>query len=107
MDPEVKEKLHKKLRNKREQRRNNRQTPPLPSIDTEQDFFKMMENVNKILKTNPQMIQQISNCMSNVLGNKDLMNTITGQLEKEIQDQTLQSSSDCESLEASSKESTQ
>ena len=107
---ETKEKLREKLRKKREARKNN--VPPFPFTgdSTENpDIFKMIENVNKILKTNPQMVQQISKCVSNVMNNKDLMESLAGQLESELKvhDQTLQSNSEGESLVASEKDSTQ
>ena len=51
----------------------------------------MMDRVNKLLKTNPQMIQQISKCVSNVMNNQELMDSLAGQITN--QDQTLESSS--------------
>jgi F0F1-type ATP synthase delta subunit len=100
---ENKEKLRQKLRKKRNQRTNVPKTNIDEDILGEPNILKMMENVNKILKTNPQMVQQISKCVSNVMGNKDLMNSLAGQLEKEItlQDQTLESKSEGEQPEAS------
>ena len=68
----------------------------------------MMDNVNKLLKTNPQMVQQISKCVSSVMNNQGFMESLSGKLEKQIQeDQTLDNNSPGESKDASSKESIQ
>ena len=81
-----KERLKLKLKKKKEQR----SAPKVPSepinpFDGQTDILQMMENVNKILKTNPQMVQQISKCVSNVMNNQDLMNSLAGQLGKEME----------------------
>jgi len=107
---ENKEKLRQKLRKKRNQRTNASEKNTIgEDMLGEPNILKMMENVNKILKTNPQMVQQISKCVSNVMNNKDLMNSLAGQLENQIslQDQTLESKSEGEQPEASGKESKQ
>ena len=107
---ENKEKLRQKLRKKRNQRTNAPEKNTIgEDILGEPNILKMMENVNKILKTNPQMVHQISKCVSNVMNNKDLMNSLAGQLENQIslQDQTLESKSEGEQPEASGKESKQ
>ena len=107
---ENKEKLRQKLRKKRNQRTNAPEKNKInEDILGEPNIIKMMENVNKILKTNPQMVQQISKCVSNVMNNKDLMNSLAGQLENQIniQDQTLESKSEGEHLDASGNESKQ
>ena len=70
--------------------------------DESADIVSMMNKVNKILQKNPQMVQQISKCVSNVMGNKELMESLTSQL-----GQTLPSSSEGESKDADAKESTQ
>jgi len=99
-----KEALREKLRNKRTERKKNVITEPTePVLNENSDIFKMMEHVNKILKSNPQMVEQISKCVSNVMSNKDLMESISSELENQIktdQDQTLESNSDGESSQA-------
>ena len=107
------EKLKEKLRKKRqEKRKNGGNVPPNDIFNGETDIMKMMENVNKILKTNPQMVQQISKAVSSVMNNKDLMESLSGQLETEIKktdqsDQILVNNSEGESKQAESKDSTQ
>jgi hypothetical protein len=106
---ENRQKLKAKLKKKREERK-GAQVPPPDPFNGETDFMSMMDNVNKILRTNPQMVQQISKCVSNVMGNKDLMESLTGQLEKELkvhEDQTFESKSEGEQVAATSNESTQ
>ena len=59
------------------------------------------------------MINQISKCVSNVMNNQDLMDSLAGQLEKTVkidepfQDQTLVNNSLGDSFTALSKESKQ
>jgi hypothetical protein len=99
---ENREKLKAKLRKKKENRSRAAQSMEIPP---ETDIMKMMENVNKILKTNPQMVQQISKCVSNVMNNKELMETLSSQIVQ--QDQTLQSKPGSDDADASPKESIQ
>ena len=99
------EKLKQKIREKRNRR--NTARPSNDPFNGETDIVKMMDRVNTILKSNPQMVQQISKCVSNVMNNQELMETLSGQLEKEITSQTLSSSSEEPNLDASQKDSTQ
>ena len=71
------------------------------SIPQDMDLMSMLENVNKMLKTNPQMLQQINKCVSTVMENKDLMESIKSQV------QTNDINSVAESLDALSNESKQ
>ena len=96
------QKLKSKLRKKKEERLLGASSSPFEENFNagETDIVKMMENVNKILKTNPQMVKQVSKCVSNVMGNKDLMEKLMGQL----QDQTLDNKTVGEQTDASEKE---
>ena len=105
----------KKLREKIKQKRENRTSgtvpvlPELPDqeslLNGELDFVKMMDQVNKILKTNPEMVKQVSKCVSNVMANPDLMKSLVGQVNQEIhEDQTLDSKILAGDLEASLKD---
>ena len=101
---ENKEKLRAKLKAKRERRNGNSSKPSEPLFnESEPDIMKMMGNINKILQQNPKMVQQISKCVSSVLGNKDTMEALTEQIKNELQDQTLDNNNDGEDAEASSK----
>ncbi len=95
---ENKEKLNAKIRAKsarRKPKQKNQQEQGGESLEM------MLENFNKMLKTNPQMVQQISRCVSGFMENKELMESLKQQI------QTNPSSSPVESLEALSKESKQ
>jgi GTP-sensing pleiotropic transcriptional regulator CodY len=106
----------KKLREKIKQKRENRasgsvhEIPSQPGqnenlLNKELDFVKMMDQVNNILKTNPAMVKQVSKCVSNVMGNPELMKSLVGQVEQEIhEDQTFESNKLAEDFEASIKD---
>jgi len=101
---ENREKLRAKLRKKRDSRKNGATPETVDPFNGEMDLMKMMENVNKILKSQPQMVQKISKCVSNVMNNKDLMDSLAKQLETQV---TLESNSEELNREASSNESIQ
>ncbi len=108
---ENKEKLKANLRKKRNAR-SARPSRPTEVPDFDGNILDMMDRVNSILKTNPQMVQQISKAVSSVMNNKDLMESLSGQLETEIKktdqsDQILVNNSEGESKHAESKDSTQ
>ena len=69
-------------------------------LESENGILKMMEHVNKLLKTNPDLVKQVSKCVSNVMNDKTLLDTITGKL----QDQTLDKSDETDESFASSNE---
>ncbi len=93
---ENKEKLNAKIRAKSARRK-----PKQKNQQPGESLEMMLENFNKMLKTNPQMVQQISRCVSGFMENKELMESLKQQI------QTNPSSSPVESLEALSKESKQ
>ena len=94
-------KLKAKIKAKKSQRTNK--NVGLDDISGETDILKMMEHVNKLLKTNPDLVKQVSKCVSNVMNDKTLLDTITGKL----QDQTLDKSDETEEPLASSNKSLQ
>ncbi len=79
---ENKKKLKEKLKEKNDQRTGT--APPIGPFNGESDLVKMMEQVSALLKTNPQMVQQISKCVSGVISNKDLMDQLVGEVSSEI-----------------------
>ena len=106
MDPDARKKLKAKLRKKKEERTQGTKVTLEKLMNSangtggeETDIMKMMENVNRILQSNPQMVQQVSKCVSNVINNKQLMESLAGQL----QDQTLDSNEPSTSVAASEK----
>lgn len=98
-------KLKAKIKAKKSQRTNATTTfNDIPGdLDSENGILKMMEHVNNLLKTNPDLVKQVSKCVSNVMNDKTLLDTITGKL----QDQTLDKSEETEDSLASSNELTQ
>ena len=98
MEETPKEKLQKKLRQK-SSRRNGNKSPPPPSEQPD-DILKMMEQVSQLLKSNPELVKQVSKCVNTVMGDKNLMENLTGK----IQDQVLVNSDEDEDDDASSKE---
>ena len=107
MDKNVSEssvKLKAKIKAKKSQRTSSSTNKSgLDEISGETDILKMMEHVNKLLKTNPELVKQVSKCVSNVMNDKTLLDTITGKL----QDQTFDNSEETEDSLASSNELTQ
>ena len=61
----------------------------------------MMEQVSSILRTNPDLVKQVSKCVSNVMNDKNLMDSISGKLQT---DQTFDNSDTDEEPDAESKE---
>ena len=99
-------KLKAKLKAKKSQRTNGTngtrfEFNGIPGdLESENGILKMMEHVNKLLKTNPDLVKQVSKCVSNVMNDKTLLDTITGKL----QDQTLDKSDETDESFASSNE---
>jgi hypothetical protein len=89
----------------------------VPEDESEKDIFKMLNQVNKMLKENPSMVKKVSKCVNSIFENKDLMSTLTSEigskinlnseLSQIIQDQTLVNKSEGDLVEASEKEDKQ
>ena len=85
MDPErTKKRLQKKLEKRRN--KNNGNSIPEQSTDSTEsvDFMKMLNEVNKMFKTNPNMIQKVSKCVNNIMENKELMETLVSKANLDI-----------------------
>jgi len=93
MDP--KQKLKSKLKKKRDARSG--------TASGELDIMDMLKNVNNILQTNPQMVQQVSKAVESMMSNQQLMDSLKNQL----QHQTRDNNAEGEQPEASGKEITQ
>ena len=99
-----KEKLKAKIKNKKSQRTNCDAGPSTATnfnetFNDETNIIQMMEHVNKLLKTNPELVKQVSKCVTNVMGDKSLLDKI-----KLIQDQTLDKSDETDDSLASTNE---
>ena len=100
----TKNRLRKKLKNK---------NPKKPDQD-EDNLFNMLNQVNKMLKQNPNMVKKVSKCINNIFENKELMSSLVSEIEsnvkEDIQDpesQTLDSKLDGLVNEASIKDPVQ
>ena len=60
--------------------------------DTEEgDIFKMISQVQSVLKKNPALVSKVSNCVNNMLTNSDLMRQLSSQFEQTtVQEPTVQ-----------------
>jgi hypothetical protein len=74
-----KQKLRKKLNKKRAEK-------GLEEVEHVNDdsIFNMINQVNKTLKENPEMVKKISKCINNVFVNKDLMSSLISEVETNI-----------------------
>ena len=90
-----KQKLRKKLNKKHAEK-------GLEEVEHVDDdsIFNMINQVNKTLKENPEMVKKISKCINNVFDNKDLMSSLISEVETNIVN-TPDSDSDTENQEDS------
>ncbi len=95
-----KDKLKQKLKNKKKQRSSKGTDVPQVNSDSP-DILSMMEQVSSILRTNPDLVKQVSKCVSNVMNDKTLMDSITGKLQT---DQTFDTNVSDDEPDAESKE---
>jgi hypothetical protein len=95
-----KEKLKEKLKSKKKQRSLSARKDLSTALKTsnEPDILSMMEQVNSLLRTNPELVKQVSKCVSNVMNDKTLMESLSGK----IKDQTLDTNVEDEEPDASS-----
>ena len=96
----TKERLKKRLKKRNQEN-------GLPSTDKQEDndLLKMLSQVQKMLKTNPELINKVSNCVNNLMGNKELINSLNQEFQnqQESDSQTLVASTSGDIPEAESK----
>ena len=105
----VKERLKKKL-NKKES-----SSTQADECGEKQDtnIFDMLTQVSSILKTNPEMVNKVNECVSKIISNRDLMTKLSTEIKNNIEqdssmdDQILDNKSLTESVEALENESMQ
>jgi len=71
MENKTKNRLKKKL-----QQKNGESSQ---SIEND-GLFNMLNDVNKILKGNPEMVKKVSKCVNDIMSNQNLMESIVKQL---------------------------
>ena len=111
MDPLSKEKLRKKLNKKKEERKKGKPLTESPDL-SEDSLFNMLNDVNKLLKENPNMIKKVSKCVNSIFENKNLMESLVNEIKTNITgtdqvSQTLVNNDVQDSLDADSNESKQ
>ena len=85
METPTKDRLKKKLKKKQIEAGTFQ---PEPEQDV--DIFKMISQVQSILKTNPELVSKVSSCVNSLMTNPEIMQQLSTQIEKtvNIQDQT-------------------
>jgi len=64
-------------------------TPPVSSSVNsnginEDSLFNMLNQVNQMLKQNPDMVKKVSSCVNNIFENKNLMQSLVSEIEENI-----------------------
>ena len=109
-----KEKLQKKLKSKLNAKKGKRinKEPSggssSPDEVNEESLFTMLNQVNQMLKQNPEMIKKVSKCVNSIFENKPLMDSLVNEIQTNVQgDQTFDSNIPAEREEADLNESIQ
>lgn len=99
------DRLKKKLKDKKAQRTGEVPKTGIPQLDNDPDIFNMISQVQSILKNNPEMVAKVSSCVNSLMSNPEIMEKLNSQISNDIQvsSQTLGSSSSGESPDAVSK----
>ena len=79
----TKKRLQKKLKMKKSP--SGDQTGGSSSNDKSDDFMAIMNEVNNMFKTNPEMIKKVSKCVNNIMDNKELMQTLVSKVTNDIE----------------------
>jgi hypothetical protein len=85
---------HDRLKKKINNKKKNRTGKP-PDINDSSDIFNMLNQVNQMLKQNPEMVKKVSKSVNSIFENKALMESIVKEIKVSSPDidQTLASSS--------------
>jgi len=87
METPTKDRLKKKLKKKQIEAGIFQ---PEPEQEQDVDIFKMISQVQSILKTNPELVNKVSSCVNSLMTNPEIMQQLSKQIEKTVnlQDQT-------------------
>ena len=98
------ERLKKRLKKRQEEKTG---IPVLDDKKDDIDIFQMISQVQNLLKTNPGLVNKISGCVNNLMGDQELMKKFTQEIQKNDQkdsdSQTLVTSTSGDNSEAVSK----
>lgn len=78
----TKERLKKRLK-KQKEAKGIKDEPTKPQEDN--DLLKMISQVQKMLKTNPELVNKVSSCVNNLMGNKELINSLNQEFQKQVE----------------------
>ena len=53
--------------------------------ETPPDLFNMLNKVNDILRSNPQMAEKVSKCVTTIMENKEIMGTLSEQIKNTVE----------------------
>ena len=76
-----KSRLHKKINNKKNKRTGKDSSDGKFDEDS---IFTMLNQVNKMLSSNPKMVKNVSKCVNNIFENKSLMESLVSEIENNI-----------------------
>ena len=94
----VRDRLKKKLKKKKAS-----EGVEIPE-DTDGDIFKMISQVQSVLKKNPALVNKVSNCVNSLMTNPELMRQLSSQFEQTpVQETTRDSNCSGVDLQADSK----
>lgn len=85
MDSSTKTRLKKKLKDKKNKRTGVSGSLPSFEDDGEESLFNMLNQVNQMLKQNPDMVKKVSKCVNSIFENKDLMNSLVSEIEQNVE----------------------
>jgi hypothetical protein len=90
MNTPVKDRLKKKA-NKKKNEESSSESTTSGQDSGESDIFQMLGKVSEILKQNPEMLQKVNKCVSNIIDNKDLMDKLSSQIKDnmKLEDETI------------------
>jgi hypothetical protein len=75
----TKERLKKRLK-KRKEEKGIKDDP-----QQDNDLLTMISQVQKMLKTNPELVNKVSSCVNNLMGNKELINSLNQEFQKQVE----------------------
>ena len=104
----LQKKLKSKLNAKKDKRSNKASSEASTDEVNEESLFTMLNQVNQMLKQNPEMIKKVSKCVNSIFENKPLMESLVNEIQTNVQnDQTFDNNTPAESEEAAVNESIQ
>ena len=64
-------------------KKNNKKKPE--PTQNENDILGMLNQVNELLRTNPDMVAKVSKCVSSIMENKDIMDTLASEIQNTVE----------------------